>query len=162
MTFQGFTVQFFQRGVMQLGANGVQTLNLLEDGLLPYTTINGSTFPASDPALIKAAPTPSDPALRLEDHRLRQGERAGHLGGHAGQLRQDVLHDRQLRGRLPARRGAGQLAAAVQPRRSGARRPPSRCAIRRTTTSCTCASSAASCTTTTAASAPRASCWATT
>ena len=50
MTFKGTTVQFFQRGVMQLGPNGVQTLNLLEDGLLPYTTINGSTFPAPDPA----------------------------------------------------------------------------------------------------------------
>src|SRR5215213_7190201 len=62
MTLKGFTVQFFQRGVMQLGANGVETLNLLDDGLLPYTTMNGSTFPASDPALIKAAPTPSDPA----------------------------------------------------------------------------------------------------
>lgn len=62
MTFQGFTVQFFQRGVMQLGANGVETLNLLDDGLLPYTTINGSTFPAADPALVKAAPVPSDPA----------------------------------------------------------------------------------------------------
>ena len=47
---------------MQLGANGVETLNLLEDGLLPYTTMNGSTFPAVDPALIKAAPSPNDPA----------------------------------------------------------------------------------------------------
>src|SRR5206468_4217445 len=28
----------------------------------PYTTINGSTFPAPDPALIKAAPSPNDPA----------------------------------------------------------------------------------------------------
>jgi hypothetical protein len=37
MQLKGFTVQFFQRGVMQLGANGVETLNLLEDGLLPYT-----------------------------------------------------------------------------------------------------------------------------
>ena len=61
MSFKGFTVQFFQRGVMQLGANGVETLNLLEDGLLPYTTINGSTFPAPDPGLIKAAPVPSAP-----------------------------------------------------------------------------------------------------
>jgi hypothetical protein len=62
MTFKGFTVQFFQRAVMQIGPNGVETLNLLEDGLLPYTTINGSTFPAPDPALIKAAPSPSDAA----------------------------------------------------------------------------------------------------
>jgi hypothetical protein len=61
LTFQAFTVQFFQRGVMQLGANGVQTLNLLDDGLLPYTTINGSSFPASDPAIVKSAPVPDDP-----------------------------------------------------------------------------------------------------
>ena len=62
MVFQGFPVQFFQRGVMQLGANGVQTLNLLDDGLLPYTTMNGSTFPAADAAITKEAPTPNDPA----------------------------------------------------------------------------------------------------
>ncbi|MCC6177140.1 MAG: cellulase family glycosylhydrolase [Chloroflexi bacterium] len=62
ITFQGFVVQFFQRSVMQKGKNGVETLNLLDDGLLPYTTINGSTFPAANEALIKAAPTPSDPA----------------------------------------------------------------------------------------------------
>src|SRR4051812_34562201 len=62
MTFKGFTIQFFQRGVMQIGPNGVETLNLLEEGLLPYTTINGSTFPAPDPALIKAAPSPNDAA----------------------------------------------------------------------------------------------------
>jgi GH35 family endo-1,4-beta-xylanase len=61
MTFKGFTIQFFQRAVMQIGPNGVETLNLLEEGLLPYTTINGSTFPAPDPALIKAAPAPNDP-----------------------------------------------------------------------------------------------------
>ena len=62
MTFKGFTVQFFQRAVMQIGPNGVETLNLLEDGLLPYTTINGSTFPAPDQAMIKAAPSPNDAA----------------------------------------------------------------------------------------------------
>jgi polysaccharide biosynthesis protein PslG len=61
MTFKGFTVQFFQRAVMQLGANGVETLNLLEDGLLPYTSMNGSTFPAPDQDLIKQAPSPTDP-----------------------------------------------------------------------------------------------------
>lgn len=62
VTFKGTTVQFFQRGIMQQGPNGVQTLNLLEDGLLPYTAINGSTFPAPDPALIQAAPSPTDAA----------------------------------------------------------------------------------------------------
>ena len=59
VTLQGFTVQFFQRTVMQLGAGGVQTLNLLDEGLLPYTTINGSTFPAPDPAVIGQTPSPS-------------------------------------------------------------------------------------------------------
>jgi hypothetical protein len=62
LTFKGTTVQFFQRAVMQIGPNGVETLNLLEDGLLPYTTINGSTFPAPDQAMIQAAPSQSDPA----------------------------------------------------------------------------------------------------
>lgn len=61
VTFKGFTVQFFQRAVMQIGPNGVETLNLLEDGLLPYTTMNGSTFPAPDQNLIKQAPSPNDP-----------------------------------------------------------------------------------------------------
>src|SRR5579864_2963517 len=50
--FEGCTVQFFQRIVMQQCDNsGVSTLNLLDDGLLPYTQMNGSTFPASDPNL---------------------------------------------------------------------------------------------------------------
>ncbi len=58
----GFPVQIFQREVMQQWPDGsVHTLNLLDSGLLPYTTINGSTFPAPDPSLISAAPTPSDP-----------------------------------------------------------------------------------------------------
>jgi len=61
MVFQGFPVQFFQRAVMQRGADGVQTVNLLDDGLLPYTTINGSTFPAADPQIAKEAPAPNDP-----------------------------------------------------------------------------------------------------
>ena len=42
----GFPVQIFQREVMQLWPDGsVHTLNLLDAGLLPYTKINGSTFP---------------------------------------------------------------------------------------------------------------------
>jgi hypothetical protein len=59
----GFPVQIFQREVMQLWPDGgVHTLNLLDSGLLPYTKINGSTFPAPDPTVINATPTPSDPA----------------------------------------------------------------------------------------------------
>src|SRR5919197_2309408 len=58
----GFTVQIFQREVMQLQPDGgVQTLNLLDEGLLPYTRINGSTFPAPDPAVVSQPPPVSDP-----------------------------------------------------------------------------------------------------
>jgi len=58
----GFPVQIFQREVMQLWPDGgVHTLNLLDAGLLPYTRINGSTFPAPDQSVIGATPTPSDP-----------------------------------------------------------------------------------------------------
>src|SRR5712692_4325795 len=59
--FEGCTSQFFQRLVMQqCGMQGVGTMNLLDEGLLPYTRMNGSTFPASDTALTSIAPKPSD------------------------------------------------------------------------------------------------------
>jgi hypothetical protein len=58
----GFPVQIFQREVMQLWPDGsVHTLNLLDAGLLPFTNINGSTFPAPDPSVVNSTPTPSDP-----------------------------------------------------------------------------------------------------
>jgi polysaccharide biosynthesis protein PslG len=61
-TLMGFRVQFFQRAVMQLSPDGsVRLLNLLDDGLLPYTTINGSTFPAPDPLVIASTPRTTDP-----------------------------------------------------------------------------------------------------
>jgi polysaccharide biosynthesis protein PslG len=61
-TLDGFQVQIFQREVMQLQPDGsVQTLNLLDPGLMPYTQINGSTFPAPDPAIEAATPPVSDP-----------------------------------------------------------------------------------------------------
>jgi hypothetical protein len=60
--FQGCTSQFFQRLILQqCGTQGVAILNLLDEGLLPYTHMNGSAFPASDPTLTNAAPKPSDP-----------------------------------------------------------------------------------------------------
>jgi hypothetical protein len=55
--FMGAPTQFFQRHVLQVGSGGVRTVNLLDDGLLPYTTIGGSTFPAVDPSVTAAAPT---------------------------------------------------------------------------------------------------------
>jgi hypothetical protein len=63
LPFLGCTTQFFQRLVMQqCGTGGVAVLNLLDEGLLPYTRINGSTFPAIDPAVIQQAPAVDDPA----------------------------------------------------------------------------------------------------
>jgi hypothetical protein len=61
--FLGCTTQFFQRLIMQqCGAgSGVGTLNLLDAGLMPYTHINGSTFPGVDPAVTALTPDPSDP-----------------------------------------------------------------------------------------------------
>ncbi len=63
-TFQllGFTTQLFQRQAMQLGADGgVHLLNLLDPGLLPYTSFQGSVFPAADAAFLASAPAPGSP-----------------------------------------------------------------------------------------------------
>src|SRR5438270_8525524 len=58
----GFPVQVFQRMVVQLQPDGsVATLNLLDPGLMPYTRINGSTFPAPDPAIVSQTPSVTDP-----------------------------------------------------------------------------------------------------
>jgi hypothetical protein len=59
----GFQVQIFQRIVMQKQPDGsVQTLNLLDPGLMPYTRINGSTFPAPDSSVVSLTP----PATNLD------------------------------------------------------------------------------------------------
>jgi hypothetical protein len=56
-TLLGHQVQIFQRQIMQRQPDGsVATMNLLDQGLMPYTAINGSKFPAPDPSLAKAAP----------------------------------------------------------------------------------------------------------
>jgi N-acetylmuramoyl-L-alanine amidase len=61
-TLYGMKVQIFQRQILQLRPDGgVQTMNLLDDGLLPYTRMNGSTFPAPDPNVINQSPKPDAP-----------------------------------------------------------------------------------------------------
>lgn len=61
-TFQGFRVQFFQRGVMQLRYDGtVTTMNILDPGLMPYTQINSAAFPGPNASLTKSAPAPGAP-----------------------------------------------------------------------------------------------------
>ena len=58
----GMKVQIFQRQILQLRPDGgVQTMNVLDDGLLPYTHMNGSTFPAPDPNVISQSPKPNAP-----------------------------------------------------------------------------------------------------
>ena len=60
--FLGFTTQFFQREIVQLGPDGsARTMNILDPGLMPYTRINGSTFPAPDPTIGAISPSPSAP-----------------------------------------------------------------------------------------------------
>ena len=50
--FQGFTVQFFQRRLVQLDEQGhARLLNVLDPEFLPYTRINGSNFPEVDEQL---------------------------------------------------------------------------------------------------------------
>jgi polysaccharide biosynthesis protein PslG len=63
----GFAVQIFQREIMQLQPDGgVQTLNILDPGLMPYTQINGSTYPGPDPSLVAATPPVSDPNYNVD------------------------------------------------------------------------------------------------
>ena len=60
--FLGTRVQFFQRQIMQIRPDGnVGTLNILDEDLMPYTRINGSVFPATNPAVIAGAPDPASP-----------------------------------------------------------------------------------------------------
>jgi hypothetical protein len=65
--FQGIPTQFFQRMVVQIWPDGsVRPLNLLDPGLLPYTRINGSTFPAPNERLAALAPSPGQPGYAQE------------------------------------------------------------------------------------------------
>ena len=54
--FMGFTTQFFQRQIMQLGPEGPRLMNLLDPGLMPYNQINTSTFPPYEEGLAQQAP----------------------------------------------------------------------------------------------------------
>jgi hypothetical protein len=59
---QGFTVQFFQRRLVQLDEHGhARLLNVLDPEYLPYTRINGSTFPEVDDQLKARTPRVDSP-----------------------------------------------------------------------------------------------------
>jgi len=70
--FQGFQVQFFQRRIVEIGPTGnARLLNVLDPGLMPYTSFNFATFPAFDSALVATAPNPTDATAVLawvKDH----------------------------------------------------------------------------------------------
>lgn len=64
--FQGFQVQFFQRRIVQIGPDGhARLLNVLDPGLLPYTSFNFATFPGFDTGLVATAPPASDQSATL-------------------------------------------------------------------------------------------------
>ena len=58
---RGSQVQMFQRGIMQLTpGGGVGTMNLLDSGLMPYTSFNFSVVPGPQRELMDTAPSPTD------------------------------------------------------------------------------------------------------
>jgi hypothetical protein len=58
--FEGFSVQIFQRAILQLFPdNTVRLLNLFDPGLLDFASFNGAVVPAYDPTLVAQAP-PTD------------------------------------------------------------------------------------------------------
>jgi hypothetical protein len=61
-TFQGLTVQFFQRRVVEVDAHGQpRFLNVLGPGFLgSYSYFNGATLPRVDPTVVATAPNPLD------------------------------------------------------------------------------------------------------
>jgi len=64
--FQGYPVQFFQRRIVQLGHQGqARLLNVLDPGLLAFSSFNFATVPAFDASLVVSAPSPSDVSATL-------------------------------------------------------------------------------------------------
>jgi hypothetical protein len=61
-TFLGKPTQFFQRRIVQINPDGgVGQLNLLDPGIMPYTSFNFATVPAADPNFTKSAPKVGSP-----------------------------------------------------------------------------------------------------
>jgi hypothetical protein len=65
--FLGCPVQFFQRQVIQNCAGaGAALINILDPDIFPYTKVNGSTFPAPDPAMKNSTPPVSSPTYSTD------------------------------------------------------------------------------------------------
>src|SRR6266542_3952698 len=100
--FLGTQVQFFQRQIMQLRPDGsVTTLNILDAELMPYTRINGSTFPAADPAVIGGAPSPAAPDYAEQVLRLVQANAPDTFNGQPVNFFQTFLNTVQYEEAFP-------------------------------------------------------------
>ena len=138
-------------------------MNILDDGLLPYTRMNGSTFPAPDPAVISQSPKPDAPdylAKTLDFVRAMapdtfDGEPVNFAKTFFGSVRAEDAYPNGVPDGGEALLPYFNLEIWGLPTSKPARDPTN-------PTSSTSASSAASCTTTKAAAAPRACCWPTT
>jgi hypothetical protein len=67
MTFLGCPVQMFQRQIIQVcQGQGAALINMLDPEIFPYTTVNGSTFPAADATLKNNTPQVSSPTYGVD------------------------------------------------------------------------------------------------
>ena len=100
--FLGTQVQFFQRQIMQLRPDGsVTTLNILDAELMPYTRINGSTFPAADAAVIGGAPGPATPDYAEQVLRFVQANAPDAFNGRSVNFFQTFLNTVQYEEAFP-------------------------------------------------------------
>jgi YVTN family beta-propeller protein len=64
--FHGYQVQFFQRRIVELDQGGhPRLLNLLDTGLMPYSSFNGAEMPGFDGTFVATAPPANDAAATL-------------------------------------------------------------------------------------------------
>jgi hypothetical protein len=67
MTFLGCPVQMFQALIIQVCGNGPPALiNMLDPDIFPYTQVNGSTFPATDPTMKANTPPVDSPTYSTD------------------------------------------------------------------------------------------------
>ena len=67
MTFLGCPVQMFQALIIQVCGNGPPALiNMLDPEIFPYTQVNGSTFPATDPTMKANTPPVDSPTYSTD------------------------------------------------------------------------------------------------
>ena len=161
-TLLGQSVQIFQRQVMQIQPDGsVGTMNLLDDEMMPYTRMNGSTFPAADKNVLKGAPGVGEKDYHLRALQFVSDNAPDVFDGQPVNFYQTFMNTVRCDEAFVDGRGDRNLLPGLNLEIWGLR-PPSRPTTRTTAASSTSASSAASCTTTRPAAAPRVSCSAST